>query len=568
MTGRRAVPWIVAVVVAAWLVSALVIRGPVVQGADRLDDVGMQASVEPFASCTPVGTPTPVAKRFYGKVVDQDGDGIQGSTVRLLRSAGASWTLVAEMATWSGGYFSFSVSPVPSEYRLVQLDLPGYYSTDATLAPGVVGTVVDAGTLQFVLPEATESGHFMFYDRYDPQRTLTPTPVLPTATATTTSKWLFGKVIDTGTGLGLAGALVQLQRWGATGWEVRAEMTTAESGTFGVGILPQLGQYRFVEFNPPDYASEAAYLPVGVTGTVVDPDTIEFELPSGPAAGEFLFVDVCESCFYTPTSTHTPTPTPTETLTPTPTATATPRTYYLYLPAIWRSAPPTPTPTYTSTNTPTRTPTSSSTPTATATASKTPTPTKTPVVVCVWGTDGDLVYRVAPGLFRGYVGNAATNNDLIHIPSPPAPVGWDQPWFVPDSSWIHPSPVWWDAWTGVWALPTDGSVFGLLDQNGDPEGVDGITHLIRHEYDLTPPAPGMRIIRATLEGWSDNKTAWYWDGQLVRTNREVFVGLMELFPDFVEPEGGHYLLAVQNSNDYQFIENPQGTAFRLCVWWQ
>jgi len=98
--------------------------------------------------------------------------------------------------------------------------------------------------------------------------------------------------------------------------------------------------------------------------------------------------------------------------------------------------------------------------------------------------------------------------------------------------------------------------------------VDGITHLIRHVYELTPPSPDKRIIRATLEGWSDNKTAWYWDGNLVRTNREAYCGIMELYPEFVRPEGGTYLLAIQNSNDYQFIENPQGTAFRLCVWWQ
>jgi hypothetical protein len=43
---------------------------------------------------------------------------------------------------------------------------------------------------------------------------------------------------------------------------------------------------------------------------------------------------------------------------------------------------------------------------------------------------------------------------------------------------------------------------------------------------------------------------------------------MELFPQFIAPDGGRYVLAIQNSNDYWYRENPQGTAFRLCVCWQ
>jgi hypothetical protein len=110
-------------------------------------------------------------------------------------------------------------------------------------------------------------------------------------------------------------------------------------------------------------------------------------------------------------------------------------------------------------------------------------------------------------------------------------------------------------------------VLGLY-HNGRPEGVDGTTHLIRQFFELTPPASGWTVTSAVLEMWADNKVAWYWDGALVMDQRQGPSGAVELFPAHVRTEGGTYLLAMQNSNDYMYVENPQATAYRLCVTWQ
>jgi hypothetical protein len=77
----------------------------------------------------------------------------------------------------------------------------------------------------------------------------------------------------------------------------------------------------------------------------------------------------------------------------------------------------------------------------------------------------------------------------------------------------------------------------------------------------------MRITAAQLEMWSDNKTAWWWQGELIAYDREGYVGNVPLFPGLITPTGGRYTLAVQNSNDLVSVDNPQGTAYRLCVTW-
>jgi len=79
----------------------------------------------------------------------------------------------------------------------------------------------------------------------------------------------------------------------------------------------------------------------------------------------------------------------------------------------------------------------------------------------------------------------------------------------------------------------------------------------------------MQVIQAFLEMWSDNKTEWWWQGEPVLYDREGYIGQLDLFPGRVEPYGGTYVLAIQNSNDYVCYPdcNPHGTACRLCVTW-
>ena len=230
------------------------------------------------------------------------------------------------------------------------------------------------------------------------------------------------------------------------------------------------------------------------------------------------------------------------------------------------------TPTATSTATPTATRTSTPTPSRTPrpTQSATSIPTATPVTICSCSGPESLIYRIDPEEFHGYATDSASGSPLIHVPSPPAPTGWNQPGFVPEQLWQPANTVWWEDWAHPqWGpLIPAANIIGLRDDPGRPLGVPGITQLIRHAFILTPPGPDMRITKADLDLWSDNKTAWWWQGVLIADDREAHVGQVALYPAYTSPEGGRYLLAVQNSNDFfDRAGNPQGTAFRLCVTW-
>lgn len=255
----------------------------------------------------------------------------------------------------------------------------------------------------------------------------------------------------------------------------------------------------------------------------------------------------------TPSPVPTDTPTPTETPVPTvtPTETVEPLIFKLYLPDIYNNDVE-----FTPTPTPTTLPTI------------TPTPGQ-PVVQCYQSASGaGLLYRVSPSLFRGYAGDTSSDYPLIEITSPPAPAGWNQPGFAPGSGWRAPVEVSWPAWSTLdWGLNFQAAIIGLNNSRGRPEGLDGTTHLIRQSFTLTPPEPGMHVVDSVLDMWSDNKAAWWWEGELVERDRQLSVSNHPLYPDHVGPNGGTYILAVQNSNDYMRVENPQGTAYRVCVTW-
>ena len=264
----------------------------------------------------------------------------------------------------------------------------------------------------------------------------------------------------------------------------------------------------------------------------------------------------------TPTVTDTPTPTSTSTPTPTPTNTATPTS----------TPTSTPTPTSTSTNTPTPTATATQTPTPTVT----PTSTPTPIVKCYCCSPGeDRLYRVYLASFYGYTTRAAEDSSLIPITSPPAPLGWNEPGFEPDPiTWRNGSEVWWHWWSNPNWLPLPGNCrpIGVRVENGQQEGLNGTTHLYRRIVRVYPPEPCMQVTKAVLTMWSDNKTAWWWQGALVSYGREGHPDPIELFPGHIEPYGGIYYLAMQNSNDRMCPDdtkdcNPHGTACQLCVSW-
>jgi hypothetical protein len=139
----------------------------------------------------------------------------------------------------------------------------------------------------------------------------------PTASNTPTMKRVFGKVTDVG-GQPLAGAVIRLYRMGT----LHDTKTTSSAGTFAFFISPVMTGYRLTEEDPAGYASITATLPSGISGSVVDANTIDFTLPSGSEVGQFTFIDARSSATVTPTPTEgTPTATPTELVTATPTNT-------------------------------------------------------------------------------------------------------------------------------------------------------------------------------------------------------------------------------------------------------
>jgi hypothetical protein len=198
------------------------------------------------------------------------------------------------------------------------------------------------------------------------------------------------------------------------------------------------------------------------------------------------------------------------------------------------------------------------------------TPTTTPVVMCYCCSSENSIYRIDASSFSGYTTDSAADSPLIHVTSPPAPLGWNQPDFAPSSSWKSGSEVWWAFWTDpAWLpLPSDCRPIGLRDGSGSQEANGGTTHLHRRTFTLLPPEEGMRCTQATLEMWSDNKTEWWWQGASVSYDKQGYIGQVDLFPGHVRPYGGTYVLAIQNSNDYVSRDNnPQGTACRLCITW-
>jgi hypothetical protein len=120
-------------------------------------------------------------------------------------------------------------------------------------------------------------------------------------------------------------------------------------------------------------------------------------------------------------------------------------------------------------------------------------------------------------------------------------------------------------------MPSGATPIVIQDPDGGPERTNGTTLLYRRVLVLTPPKAGMRVVRAVLETWSDNKSEWWWQGVSVAYDHEARGPDVYLFPGHVSPDGGTYLLAIQNSNDYMCpwqICNPQGTAWKLVVTWR
>jgi len=190
-----------------------------------------------------------------------------------------------------------------------------------------------------------------------------------------------------------------------------------------------------------------------------------------------------------------------------------------------------------------------------------------------WPSEKDRIYLIHAVDFEPYDPQecqSASECNLRIIGSPLTLERWNQPDYVMGFGWVGGDRVWSDDWDDpFWRPPFPGWPIGFQDADGR---ANGTTQLLRRVFDLVPPEAGMRIHTALLDMWSDNKSAWWWQGELIAHNRQGYVGQIDLAREHIAPSGGSYVLAVQNSNDFSCADsdycNPQGTMYRLTVTWR
>lgn len=182
-------------------------------------------------------------------------------------------------------------------------------------------------------------------------KTRTPTQTATRRTPTSTlapgrnQYHLEGHVIDSESGAGIPGAIVELYRWQRGIWILVAQKAVGADGSFAFDYSGPDQRFALVERTPSGYTSDAA--DASAPGIVETSDRVTFDLPTGRATVNTEFYDARTPNTPTPTATYTrtatsratrtatatrtQTSTPTLTYTPTPTETATPKTTTVHL---------------------------------------------------------------------------------------------------------------------------------------------------------------------------------------------------------------------------------------------
>jgi len=172
--------------------------------------------------------------------------------------------------------------------------------------------------------------------------------------------------------------------------------------------------------------------------------------------------------------------------------------------------------------------------------------------------------RVRYVRFSAYSTAHARDSNLRIVPESRAGIGWNSDLAFDDSSWhttvqagAYALSIW-QRFGWLNSVPPGAHVMCYYSSCGFPDHPERATTVHRRKFQIHPPA-GQILDRVYLYMWSDNKSAWYINGTMVRTNDEGYIPTVDI-TNLVTADGSDNLLAIQVSNDH---DNPTGVAWSI-----
>lgn len=174
------------------------------------------------------------------------------------------------------------------------------------------------------------------------------------------------------------------------------------------------------------------------------------------------------------------------------------------------------------------------------------------------------VTRVAYVRFSAYSTAHASDSDLALVPENRVGFGWNSSLSFNDGSWRSTVPASaqalsvWQRFGWLTSVPPGSQVMCYYSNCSFSDHPERATTVHRRKFQINVPV-GYALNHAYLYMWSDNKSAWYVNGTMVKTNDEGYIPPVDI-TGLVTSDGSDNLLAVQVSND---TDNPTGLAWSI-----
>jgi len=157
------------------------------------------------------------------------------------------------------------------------------------------------------------------------------------------------------------------------------------------------------------------------------------------------------------------------------------------------------------------------------------------------------------------------NFQLLQIPSPPAPSGWQTPGFD-DADWTTTVTVDFSQWNFA---PFCTNIGGGTISHPDG-GVNRVTYLIRKHFTIPDPPAGYTLAEVRVRGWADNGANVWLNGQFIGQWFMTQEPDCQMFTSSNAGQVGENVLAIQLSNNDErdasgnpVAVNPIGAAFQI-----